>query len=85
MSGFIHSCNLLVVNYCLNLSLRNGLCSAMWVYAHLLLCELLRELNSSRMVSVPIFRDFSSRNSSRIINRRCEWTITAVRRGTMYI
>ena len=39
----------------------------------IILYEQLHELISSRMGSASIFCDFNSRNSSGVINRRCEW------------
>ena len=63
----------------MNLSLSNGLYCTKLAHFYLRLRELLHEQNSSKMGSVPIFLNFSSnnslRNSSRVINHRCELTI----------
>ena len=53
--GFIHTCDLLCVNYCVNYLLNNGLCYTKQAHSHLLFGQFLPGLISSIMGCAPIF------------------------------
>ena len=83
--GSIHTCDLLGVNYLLN----KGLYCTKWLYSHLLFGQCLPGLRSSIMGVYPFLRLYglnSSVNSSRLMNFRCEWTLsTAAQYNDRYI
>ena len=70
----IHTCDLLDVNY----SLDGGLYCTKWVHSHLLFGQLLPGLKFNNGLCTHFSRLCglkSTRNSSRLINRRCEQTL----------
>ena len=85
VSGSIHTCDLLSVNYLLN----NGLYCPKWSHSHLLFGQCLPGLRSSITGVYQFLRLYglnSLGNRSRLMNFRCEWTLsTAVKYNDRYI